>query len=213
MRTTAGSSPRLDRLRNAGAVLAVVVACFSSLPPVTGNASLTLTDGRVLEGREVRRDGDVYLLGLEGGAVIPVPVALVAEVGVRADAAEEAPETQAGPSLPTGLTSAEPRILAGAPVEPPRTEDQLAVFGEPARFQQDIVRSTLGPSYWVPDPDEHNFNPSKWARAPTDPNWQPTSAFDPREDVLAGSRSTWQKGPVDSAWVPVDGWGHSGFSQ
>jgi len=201
VRRSVGSSPRLGRLRKAAAALAIVVACFSSLPPVTGNASLTLTDGRVLEGREVRREGDVYLLALEGGAVIPVPVALVAEVGVRADAAEV---------VPTGLTYAEPQVLAGAPVEPPRTEDQLAVFGEPARFQQDIVQSTLGPSYWVPDPDEHNFNPSKWAKAPTDPSWQPTSAFDPGKDALAGSESTWQKGPVDSTWVPVDGFRKTG---
>jgi len=197
--TPSGSRPR--RLFRSAAAIVILAAGLSSFPPATRSASLTLSDGRVLQGREVRREGDVYLLGLDGGTVIPVPVDLVVEVGVTAAEPAEPPPPPRAP----GVTYAPPQVLAGRPVEPPSTQDQLAVFGEPARFQQDIVHSNLGPSYWVMDPDEHNFNPSKWAQAPTDPNWQPTSAFDPGEDALADSRSTWQKAPIDSTWVPQDG--------
>jgi hypothetical protein len=168
--------------------------------PVNAKASLKLKDGRVLEGTDVRREGDLYILTIEGGAVVPVPAALVVEVGIESE-----PGDPAADELPTGLTYAEPQTLAGGPVEPPRTEDQLAVFGEPAKFQQDVVHTTLEPSYWVLDPAENNFNPSTWSESPIDSEWHPTSAFDPNEDVMKASESTWSKGPIDSTWVPQDG--------
>ncbi len=95
--------------------------------------------------------------------------------------------------------------IPGVPQIGPTPDEQLAVFGAPARFQPDIVKSNLGPTYWELDPAENNFNPSKWAQAPTDPNWQPTSAYDLNKDVLAESRSTFQKGSTDPTWVPQDG--------
>jgi hypothetical protein len=184
----------------AAALAAVAAGVLGSLPSSSG-ASLRLTDGRVLEGRDVRLDGDLYLLELEGGSVVPVPVALVAAVGVGGGPKPQPPPPGAAP----GLTQGEPQQLAGTPVRPSMPQEQLAVFGEPAKFQQDVVHSSFQPSYWVPDRAQNNFNPSKWAKSPTDPNWQPTSAFDPKKDVLAESRSTWQKAPTDSAWAPQDG--------
>jgi hypothetical protein len=168
--------------------------------PAIAGASLRLTDGRTLEGTDVRREGDVYVLTLPDGSVVPIPTAVVAEVGFTGTAEPE----RARPEPPTGLTYPEPQTLAGVPVTPPTTADQLAVFGEPAKFQQDIVRSNLEPTYWIPDPAQNNWNPSKWAKPPIDPEWHPTSAFDPSEDVLEESRSTWQKSPIDSTWVPQD---------
>ena len=220
----------------AAAVLVTVLAMRFGATPVNAGASLRLTDGRVLEGLDVRKEGDVYLLTIEGGAVVPVPMALVAEVGVAAEPAAPAPP-QAGPGLtyaepgnlaggtgtpagltpgearnlaggpgaPAGLTYGEARTLAGSEVPTPTAAEQTAVFGEPSRFQANIVTSGFAPTYWVPDPSQHNFNPSKWAQAPTDPTWEPTSAFDPDVDVLAEGKSTFQTAPTDSTWVPQDG--------
>jgi hypothetical protein len=190
--------------------------------PVIAGASLRLTDGRVLEGRDVRREGDLYLLVLEGDSVVPIPSSLVAEVGVTREQNEEEEQgeeeeeeggweeeesrhEQARRTAPTGLTYSEPRTLAGVSVDPPSTHEQVAALGEPARFRPDVVTSNLRPSYWVLDPEEHNFNPSTWAKAPIDSTWRPTSAFDTRKDVLSDSRSTWRKAPIDSTWVPEDG--------
>jgi hypothetical protein len=191
---------RARRILQVATALATVLAgALASSPECTG-ASLRLTDGRVLEGREVRRDGDTFLLVLDGDTVVPVPVELVEEVGIDA-----APEAAPPPDAVPGLTYGEPQTLAGAPVTPPTTEGQLAVLGKPAQFQQNVVTSGFPPKYWVPDPAQNNFNPSKWAQQPTDPNWQPKSAYDPGKDVLADGRSTWQKAPTDPTWVPQDG--------
>lgn len=191
----------MRRTLPAAAIAVALISGRLASVPVSAGAYLRLTDGRVLEGREVRRDGDVYLLELDGGSLIPVPVSLVEVVGIRTG--EPTPDTR--PAPPPGLTYAEPQTLAGVPVAPPTTTEQLAPFGPPARFQPDIVVPNLGPSYWVPDPNGNEFHPSKWAKAPTDPIWRPTSAFDPSEVVLEGSPSTWQKGPVETTWVPQDG--------
>jgi hypothetical protein len=184
----------------AATLLGLAFAVRLSAPPAVAGASLRLIDGRILEGQDVRRDGDVYLLTLEGGAVVPVPADLVAEVGIAA-----APEP-----APPGLTVAEPQVLAGVAVEPPRTEAQLGALGPPARFQPNVVNSGFQPTYWVPDPANNNFNPSTWAQPPIDPDWAPTSAFDPSEDVLAAGRATWQTAPTDPTWVPQDGFKKTG---
>jgi hypothetical protein len=185
------------------ALVALTAGGIALLPPVR-SASLKLTDGKVLEGRSVRRDGDVYLLEIEGGSVVPVPVALVEEVGIGGEPEPEPPAEQVPEQVP-GLTYGKPQQLAGTAVEAPSTHAQLAVLGEPARFRQNVVESNLKPSYWVPDPSEHNWAPSEWADGVVDPTWTPESAFDPDEDVLEDSRSTFQKGTIDSSWVPEDG--------
>jgi hypothetical protein len=181
---------------------AVILAVVLPFARAAADAYLRLSDGRVLEGIDVRRDGDVYLLELPGDTVVPVPASLVTEVGIGGAGAEPVPERA---SAPTGLTVAAPRVLAGADVAPSTPAEQLAVFGEPARFQPDVVQSSLGPSYWHPDPSQHNFAPSTWAKAPIDPEWTPTPAFDPSANVLAGSETKWQKSVVDSSWTPTDG--------
>ena len=199
-----------DRRRIALA-LALAIALALSVGPTIADAFLRLTDGRVLEGLDVRRDGDVYLLSLPGDTVMPVPVALVAEVGIRGSR-EEAPAAPPEPpsTVPTGLTYTEtPRVLAGQEVRPTTPSEQLAVFGKPAEFQQDVVRSGLGPTYWQPDPSQHNWAPSQWAKAPIDSEWHPTSAYDPNANVMAGSETKWAHSIVDSSWTPTDGFAAS----
>jgi len=176
-------------------ILAIVLPTVGA---VVSGPSVVLTDGRVLEGIDLRREGDLVLLTLPTGEVVTLPSSAVQETRLSGS-----PEP--APPPPTGLTVAEPTQLAGRPVEAPVTSEQLAVFGEPARWAQTPTEPVFAPSMWEMDPSENNWNPSKWAKAPTDPNWVPQSAFDPNKDVLAAGRSTWQKSPTDPTWVPTDG--------
>lgn len=179
--------------------LAVATALALPFAPAIADAFLRLSDGRVLEGLSVRRDDDVYLLELPGDTVVPVPVSLVTEVGIRGARDEESA------AAPTGLTLDQPRVLAGTEVRPTTPSEQLAVFGKPAQFQPNVVESTLGPTYWHPDPSQHNWAPSTWAQAPINSEWHPTSAFDPSENVMAAGESKFQNSIVDSSWTPTDG--------
>jgi hypothetical protein len=206
--------------RRALALLAALVAALVlAIAPALADAFLRLTDGRVLEGLDVRRDGDVYLLSLPGDTVVPVPVSLVAEVGIRGAKQEPASEVPTGltaaeprqlagsppTAVPTGLTYSEPRQLAGQQVKPTTPNEQLAVFGNAAQFQPSVVTTTLGPTYWVPDPAQNNWAPSQWAKAPIDSEWHPTSAYDPEANVMAGSESKFANSIIDSSWTPTDG--------
>jgi hypothetical protein len=158
---------------------------------VFGQAELELIDGRVLAGMDVRREGDVYVLTLEGGDTIALPVELVATVRL----------------LGTGT----PRNLAGHEAKVPTPSEQLEVLGEPARFQKSIVDSTWVPeSDWDMDPEkQNNFRPSTWSKSPIDPNWEPESDWSADDDVLESSRSAWQKSGIDSQWTPTDGFADS----
>jgi hypothetical protein len=162
-------------------------------------AFLRLSDGRVLEGVDVRRDGDLYMLELEGDTVIPIPAMLVAEVGISGK-----PEPPP-PVVPTGLTAAQPQVLAGVEVAPPTPESQTAALGRPAKFQKNVVQGSLGPTYWELDPSEHNFAPSSWQTAPIDSSWTPTDGFDSSPSTMKGTESKWQNSIVDSSWAPSDG--------
>jgi hypothetical protein len=195
----------------------VLVATGLSAPAALGGATLKLSDGRVLEGTDVRREGDLFILEVEGGSVIPLPASLVVEVGLTEAPevpAEEIPPglTIAGPQAlagkPAELTVTGPQVLAGTRIDAPQTHEQLAVFGEPAQFRRDAVVSNMGPSYWVPDPAQHNWAPSTWSDSPIDPTWEPESGLD-MEDALADSRSTFSDGVIDSNWAPTDGFAKS----
>jgi hypothetical protein len=196
------------RRRSALLLLGLIVAAGAALAAT----ELVLQDGRVIEGVELRRDGDSYVLVLESGDAIVIPTVLVKVVrlaGARGPLTRAEPQElgEAPPAGPSGLVRAEPRTLAGPEVRPPKTSEQLKVFGAPAQFQQDIVDNEWQPSSdWDMDPArQNNFAPSKWAENVIDPHWQPESAFDADKDVLAGSRSTFQKSIIDNSWAPTDG--------
>lgn len=171
----------------------------------SAGAFIRMQDGRVLEGKSVSRDGDLYLLELEDGGVVTLPVSLVVEVGLKQEAPPPPPDEPPQMLPPATRPWGEAGVIAGTYIPPPTTQEQLAVFGKPAEFQQSPVVSTLNPTYWEMDPEEANWNPSKWAQAPTDPNWHPTSAYDMNKDVLADSRSTWATSPTNPNWQPTDG--------
>lgn len=197
---------------------------LAALLPVWGDTELVLVDGRVLRGSSARRDGDNYVLTLPTGEELTFPVALVKEVRLVVDgrAVEEEedepqdppgfrraePEELAGkrPDGPTGLRQDEARTLAGDPIDLPTRSQQTAVFGEPARFQKDIVKNDWQPTTdWDMDPEkQNNFAPSTWSDDVVDHSWEPTSSWDSKTDVLESSRSTWSKSVIDSSWTPTD---------
>ncbi len=187
-------------------------AAYLATAVALGGAELVLVDGQVVRGESVRKEGDVYVLTTATGDVT-MPVDLVDQVRLTGPSETAPPKIEGIPEGPTGIEIGGPRTLAGRPVEPATTDEQLAVFGKPAEWQ----KSSIDPN-WVPESDwnmdpgtQNNWNPSKWAQSSIDPNWTPTSAYDAKEDVLADSRSTWQQAPTDSNWVPTDGFKKSAW--
>ncbi len=190
-------------------------------------AELVLENGQVLEGVEVVRKDDRYLLELESGKVLAIPAQLVAKVrltgeskytpeGKRITIPEELVEEDRDPEAPTAVRDAGPETLAGRDeaARPPRTENQLRVLGEQARFRGDLVDSS-----WVPESDwdfdserQNNFDPSRWAKGPTDTRWRPRSAYRGSEDVLTPGDSEWAQSIVDPEWVPEDGFDRRNMS-
>jgi hypothetical protein len=67
--------------------------------------------------------------------------------------------------------------LAGPDIRPPTTQEQLAVFGEPAHFAPDVVQFDLHPTYWVPDPTESDMQVMPPMAPPRNDTWVPTSGF------------------------------------
>ena len=160
---------------------------------------LVLTDGRIVEGEDLRREGSNYQLTLVSGEVVSLPEGLVREVRLT-DAGTKA--------APTGIRAAGAETLAGdvASRRAPQTESQRRAIGPPARF----VDPKVDPS-WVPtpsvDPSLDVLAPQRASFVPSrvDPNWTADSAFDGNVDVLAASRSTFTPSAVDPLWRPRDG--------
>ncbi len=195
------------------ALLSLTAMITAGVMPSRSGSSVVLDDGRVVEGIDVRREGDLVLVTLATGEVVTLPASAVREIRLGGEPPSRTPPTGLTEGPPqqlagqpaAGLVDSGPAQLAGTPVPPPQTSDQLAVFGGPAKWARDPVESTFHATEWQMDPPEANWNPSKWATAPTDPTWVPTSGFDTTKDVLAPSRSTWRQGSTPSAWVPTDG--------
>ena len=121
-------------------MICVVTLCALSVLSVQGQTELVLVDGRVIPGESVRRDGGEYVLTLESGDEISLPVELVESVRLASDrereearAAERTSNLQPGfrtgkaetlagtppPEGPSGLRSDGPQQLAGQPTRPP----------------------------------------------------------------------------------------------
>jgi hypothetical protein len=67
--------------------------------------------------------------------------------------------------------------LAGPDIRPPTAQEQLAVFGEPAKFAQDVVEFDLHPTYWVPDPNEGVMEGMPPMTPPRNDTWVPSDGF------------------------------------
>ena len=184
-------------MRRAAWVLALwLPAAYAAGAP----ASLVLTDGRVIEGTEIVRQGESFLVTQEGGNTVTFPALLVKEIRVG---------DPATPKAPPGFDISGPKTLAGPKVLPSQDpRDQQRALGPPTRWSKDALDTS-----WVPtspfDPDVDVLGPSRsrWAKSAVDTTWVPKSAFDLSKDVLAGSRSTWSKDAVSTTWAPADSFG------
>ncbi len=169
---------------------------LAAMLPAAAAIELVLEDGRVLRGEDLVRRGGMYELTTDEGTVIPIQVELVQSIGISL--AGPQPDREA----PSGIVYSKPRDLAGKKIDPPTTEEQLRVLGEPVRFR----RSTIDPG-WEPrsalGEDVTNFNPARWVVPPTDPYWAPESALGP--DVTEFNPVEWAGSAEASYWYPRDG--------
>lgn len=219
MPTPAPQLRRRPRHVLAACVLALTVC---STVPVSGETELVLVDGRVLSGRDVRREQGHYVLTLDSGDEITLPVEIVANVRLIGKKSEHEEQLERHPGLvestpqelggsvprgPTGLSDRGPQQLAGEPVRSPSPSEQLRVLGEPAEFQEPIVANDWRPTTdWNMDPTtQNNWAPSKWSKDIVENSWQPESAYDPDADVLENGRARWKQGPINPSWTPTDG--------
>lgn len=187
-------------------------------------AEVVLGDGQILQAAEVRQENGNYLIVMDTGETLSIPVELVQEVRLTGQKRPEPrregafvyddPQNLAGPDIldddklgPTGLKKSQPQTLAGQAVRPPSRSEQTAALGPPAQFQQGLSDPTWRPETdWNMDPSvQNNWAPSTWSKNIVDSDWQPESAYDPKADVLADSRSTFTDSIVDNSWQPTDG--------
>jgi hypothetical protein len=190
-------------------VSVAVAVTFLVWVAASSEVSVRLVDGQVIAADDVRRDGDNYVITLEDGSSLVLPLDAVASIqlsGSRSPAETDDPFAPQPLPESEGIEVAEPRNVAGDEVAPTRRSDQLAVFGEQSRFQRDIVDNRWRPETdWNMDPrTQNNWAPSTWSKGPIDPSWEPESAWDD-EDVLEDSRSTWSESIIDNSWKPKDG--------
>ncbi len=155
-----------------------------------------LTDGQRIQAVEATRNGDVVEIQLATGDLLSYPSSSVASIELSADAVPTAPPPPiSGPVLPytppppagenkpisgPALTfpkppDGAPRPISGPVINAPTVAQQQAVFTSPYQPRAPII----------------------------DPTWQPTNAFDPNADVLAGSRTQWSKPIIDPTWTPT----------
>lgn len=178
------------------------------LAPLLAGTALVLTDGQVIRGTEVTRQGDSYIIQMEGGNAITFPAALVKEVRLEDDAPPKNPYD--------GVYETTPKTLAGPPpakFQSQDPKDQLAVFGPPTRWSDNAVDTTWTPTNaYDTTKDVLAGSRSTWAPNAVDTTWVPKNSYDTSKDVMAGSRSTWSKNAVDTTWVPTDSWGFKPLS-
>ena len=205
--------------------VAFALALVLTIGVIVAATEIVLQDGRVIAGIELRRDGDNYIVVLQNGQAIVLPRALVKTVRVGAEPEPEdeqpryhprtgltrsEPKELAAP-LPegaVGVVISEPRQLAGDPVRAPTSREQLAVFGEPAEFQKNIVDNRWEPSSdWNMDQEtQNNFAPSTWSKDIVDNSWEPSSDWDmDTEKQNNFAPSTFSKSIIDNSWTPTDG--------
>jgi hypothetical protein len=181
--------------------LASLAALFLAGALAEASSSLVLTDGQIIKGTDVKREGDSYLVTMSDGNTVAFPSALVKEVKIEDD-----PETV---QPPQGFDYSGPKTLAGyGEYTSQDPKDQLKVFGGPTSWPKNVVDTTWVPtSAYDPDVDVMAGSRTTWSKNAIDTTVVPKSAYEPIVDVMAGSRSTWAKNAVDTTWKPTDSWG------
>ena len=179
-------------------ILAVLSAALACLPALSG-ATLVLTDGQVIKGTELARDGDSYVMTMDAGTKATFPAALVKEIRLEDDA----------PKPPAPFDFTKPKTLAGPSKLPSQDpKDQFKVLGPPTRWSKSAVDTTWAPKdAYDPNKDVLAGSRSTWPKNVVDTTWTPTDAYANSKDVFARSHSTWAKDVVDTTWMPTDGWG------
>jgi len=196
-------------------------------------AEVVLGDGQILHAAEVRQENGNYLIVMDTGETLSIPVELVKEVRltgqkkpepkvlagqdvnrpgrvpglVKAEAQTLAGQDVLAEGNVPGLVLSEPRTLAGDPVRLPSRSEQTAALGPPAKFQKGISDPTWHPETdWNMDPHEqNNWAPSKWAENVIDPTWEPESDWDmDMQKQNNFAPSTWSESVIDNSWQPTD---------
>src|SRR5262245_53653241 len=155
--------------RLAGAVS--VVALFLLGPVAAASSSLVLTDGQVIKGTDVTRQGDSYLVTMKGGNTVAFPAALVKEIKLEDDAP---------PPPPAGFDDSGPKTLAGPPVPPPPPDNGQQVFGQPTQWSKSAVDTTVQlTNAYDPNADVMANSRSTWSKSAVDTTVVLKNAYDP----------------------------------
>ena len=174
-------------MNNAGRYFLVSMALLALSYPTAVADTLELKDGRLLEGTYVGGTRTTLRFQIEDRVeVIPIQGALAVTF------------SGSGP-LASGPVSTQPS-------RPPRTFEQLDVFGTSSTgFPRSMVDPRWRPGSDWDSTDLNNFNPSRWYQARIDPSWKPQPAFTEDDDVTNFNPSRWQMGTLDPNWYPKDG--------
>jgi hypothetical protein len=170
----------------AGIAVVLVVAASSAA------AELELRDGKRLKGRNIGKEAGNYTLELESGALLILPVELVARV--LTDGAPSAIEKASAAGQEAGEGPA-----PGAPLK-------AGEFRSVAGF-----RRALSDPGWRPEnstepaPSLDEFIPSRWYRAPIDAQSKLDSQYSVADDELRFGSSRWSRSVALPAWRPEDG--------
>jgi len=168
----------------AGVAAVLVVAASSSA------AELQLRDGKRLTGRSVVQEAGNYMLELESGALLTIPVELVARV----------------------LTDDEPSPIEDAPAAPAEAEPAPAAALGAGEFRSvaDFRRALSDPkwrpeNYTDPAPSLDEFVPSRWYRSPVDSQWKLDSDYSVADDEMRFGSARWSRPLARPLWRPEDG--------
>jgi hypothetical protein len=175
-------------------------------------AEVVLNDGNVIQAAGVQRENGNYVILMESGEKLSIPVELVKEIRLEG---QREPEPKAEPAQPEvlagedvnrsgrvpGLVKAEPQVLAGEDVLETDRAPGLIV-SEPQTLAGDPVRqpsraeqtAALGP-------------PAEFQRGINNPTWRPETDWnmDPRTQNNFAP-STWSDDIVDHDWEPESDW-------
>jgi hypothetical protein len=169
------------------------------------SSSLVLTDGQIIKGTQVTRQGDAYLVTMVGGNTVAFPVALVKEIKFEDDPPVAAP--------PGSVYSGPPTLAGPAEFASQDPKDQLKVFGPPTEWSKSAVDTTVVlTDAFDPNADVMAGSRSTWSKSAVDTTVVLKDAFDPNANVMAGGVSTWSKNAVDTTWKPADGFGFKPLS-
>jgi hypothetical protein len=183
---------------------AAIAALFFATALAHASSSLVLTDGQVIKGTDVTRQGDSYLVTMKGGNTVAFPAALVKEVKLEDDPP---------PAAPPGFDYSGPRNLAGPAVNPQDPSQALKVFGPPSQWSKSAVDTTVVlTNAYDPNADVMAGSRSTWSKSAVDTTVVLKDAFDPNANVLKGSETKWAKNAIDTTWHPTDGFGFKPLS-